>query len=83
MKNSIIKLIVGFIFFGLALGLSLLLGDGIIDPIEKVMSYSGSYIRYTVIEVIGVRILQFVGIFFIWTMAFVLSKFISKEIISS
>ena len=83
MKNTITKLVVGFIFFGLALGLSFMLGDGILDPIKQVMSYSGSYIRYTVVEVIGQRILQFVGIFFIWTLAIVGTRFVSKEIINS
>lgn len=80
--KTITKFVVGFILFGLALGMTFLIGDGIIDPIEKVMGGSGSYtyVRYTVVEVMGFRILQVVGIFFVWTLGFVGTRFIVKEI---
>lgn len=82
MKKTIIKLVVGFILFGAALGLSFKLGDNLLDPIKEVMSYGGSYVRYTIIEVIGNRILQTVGIFFIWVIAYVMHKIIVKDITS-
>jgi len=63
MRKLIVKLIVGFIVFGLALGLTLVLGDTLFDPIKEVL-WSNNDVRNTIIEVIGFRIIQFIGVFF-------------------
>lgn len=82
MKNITIKLVVGFLFFGAALGLTFILGDGIADPIKEVMSYGNTYVLYTVTEIIGYRILQVVGVGLIWVFAYVFNRVVVKELTS-
>lgn len=79
MKKTIIKLVAGFIFFGLALGLTFMLGDTLFNPIKEVLWFDGD-VRTSVAEVIGQKILQVVGIFTVWTAMYLVNRVVVKDL---